>query len=283
MALRLDEPEAGLLLDPFGGQADLRGGVIRVLHEHSFRDDATRILRAARYESRFGFEIEPQTLAWLRRDAEWLHAISGARLHHEFSRIFHEETPERPLSRLDVIGALSAIHPALAFGPEQVQALAWLRAEHPHNLLAACWPLLVLPKNEADAAVVAHRLALTTAQRIAVEAVPEISRLGDHLSAPSVRPSEVAAMLEQFPIAALWASAAVGSGLIRERMVAFLTKTRYVKCALRGDDVIALGVRRGPEIGEVLRRLRAAKLDGGVRTRRDEEGFVRDLLAGAQR
>src|SRR5581483_12290539 len=66
MALRLTEPP-GELLDPFGGVADIEARLVRVLHEGSFRDDATRMLRACRYAARFGFALEPVTLALLRR------------------------------------------------------------------------------------------------------------------------------------------------------------------------------------------------------------------------
>ena len=67
LALPLDPP-GGPLLDPHGGQADLQAGLIRVLHERSFTDDPTRIFRAARYAARFGFTVEPHTLALLQAE-----------------------------------------------------------------------------------------------------------------------------------------------------------------------------------------------------------------------
>src|SRR3972149_3796985 len=70
---------AGTLIDPFHGETDLEAGLLRVLHAASFRDDATRILRGARYEARLGFRFEPQTLRWLRRDVRYLAKISGPR------------------------------------------------------------------------------------------------------------------------------------------------------------------------------------------------------------
>ena len=68
LALALCGPERGRLLDPFGGWADLRRGLVRVLHPRSFIDDATRILRAVRYAVRLGFRLESETLALLRRE-----------------------------------------------------------------------------------------------------------------------------------------------------------------------------------------------------------------------
>ena len=57
MAFALNGNAVGRLLDPAGGRANLDAGLIRVLHDASFQDDATRILRAARYEARLGFRI----------------------------------------------------------------------------------------------------------------------------------------------------------------------------------------------------------------------------------
>ncbi len=87
LALRLSSPRRGEIIDPTGGRRDLDARLIRVLHEHSFQDDATRILRGFRYATRLGFEIEPETLACIDRDLRYLDTISGARLHHEFARI----------------------------------------------------------------------------------------------------------------------------------------------------------------------------------------------------
>ena len=49
----------GELIDSLAGQADLRAGLVRVLHERSFQDDATRMLRAARYAARRPVHLRP--------------------------------------------------------------------------------------------------------------------------------------------------------------------------------------------------------------------------------
>jgi tRNA nucleotidyltransferase (CCA-adding enzyme) len=281
MALRLDGPDAGALLDPLDGEADLHAGLIRVLHEGSFQDDATRILRAARYRARFRFQMEPKTLAWLRHDTSCLQAISGARLHREFARLFREAEPEGALALLEETGALAAIHPGLCFPPERSAALGWLRSAHPQGLATACWPLLAAAATPGQASGAAGRVALTKTQALAVEAMPRLRELVGVLKSPLLSRSDLVDMLAPFPVSALWAFAAIEGGLARDRCLDYLERARHLKPALRGDDVIALGVTRGPEVGEALRRLRTAKLNGEVKTRRDEERFVRSLLAGA--
>ena len=58
MAIGLPGDDLGHLYDPLGGLADLEAGLIRVLHERSFLDDPTRLLRAVRYEARLGFRMD---------------------------------------------------------------------------------------------------------------------------------------------------------------------------------------------------------------------------------
>ena len=115
MALSLS-PAAGGLIDPLGGLDDLEAGVIRALHPGSFVDDPTRILRAVRYEQRFGFRIDGATLAYMAEAVSggYMDAVSGDRWRHELERILEEANPGPPLLRAAELGLLAGLHPALA-------------------------------------------------------------------------------------------------------------------------------------------------------------------------
>ncbi|HEU4760449.1 MAG TPA: hypothetical protein VFT91_10785 [Dehalococcoidia bacterium] len=281
-ALPLTGPRRGHLVDPAGGRADLEAGLLRVLHERSFVDDATRILRAARYELRFGFRLGERTLAWLKRDAAYLATISGARLRQELARIFAEREPEPALLRLDHLGALTAVHPSLTFDAEQAAALARLRSldrDVPH---AAAWALLAWALDEGQAAALAGRLALTRPQAQALCALPRLRALAPDLVGPDLRTSQAVEALSPYPAPAVWAlAAATSSDIVRDRCLAYLRHFRYAKSSLDGHALLALGVAPGPAIGDVLRRLKVAKLDGEVKSRRDEERLVRSLLSSS--
>ena len=284
LALPLTGPRRGELLDPCGGRADLEAGLVRILHEHSFVDDATRILRAVRYELRFGFRLEERTLAWLRRDARYLETISGARIRQELSRIFEEQEPERALRRLQELGALAQVHPSLSFDDDRARAFALLRRLAPEATPAAYWPLLVWALDVGEVAALAGRLALTKAQSQAVCALPRLRRLEEALSSPGLKPSVVVETLSPYPPAALWAlAAATRSEAVRERCRDYLRRWRYVKTSVDGHALLRLGMPAGPQVGEMLRRLKVAKLDGDVRSRRDEERLVGSLLASSFR
>ena len=113
LALCLNPDRWGKLLDFWGGMPDLQAKLVRVLHSLSFVDDPTRILRAVRYEQRFGFHIEPRTMELLRDALDLLDRVTPTRIRHELERILEEETPEKALLRLDELGILRRIYPAL--------------------------------------------------------------------------------------------------------------------------------------------------------------------------
>ena len=113
MAISLNSDNYGELIDLYGGLDDLNSKNIRILHNNSFTDDATRIWRAVRYEQRLGFHIEPETLSLLKRDIPLMKTVGGYRLRRELELLLKEKEPEKALLRADELGALAALHPSL--------------------------------------------------------------------------------------------------------------------------------------------------------------------------
>ncbi|MBI5240818.1 MAG: CCA tRNA nucleotidyltransferase [Elusimicrobia bacterium] len=115
MALRLEPEGAGELVDPYGGLRDLEAGTLRVLHPASFRDDPTRVFRAARFLCRLGLKPAPGLRAMARESL--LRGIAAKLSRHrvaqEFLRILAEDRPEPPLRLLRSWGYLDLVHPRL--------------------------------------------------------------------------------------------------------------------------------------------------------------------------
>ncbi len=276
IALGLTGEYRSAIIDPFGGRADLQAKLLRVLHEASFQDDSTRILRSARYESRLEFRLEPRTLRWLRRDVRYLDAISAARIRQEIIRTLREPEPEGILLRLQSLGALRPIHPALSFDRRRAAAFARIRDIDGASAVAYL-ALLSWPLSRTEASALASRLALTRRETDAVRAAPIARAMTDRLSR-RVKPSRAVEALSTLPTPAAWAMAAAGPVHTKELALCYLRRWRHVKPSLDGHDLLAMGATEGPRLGEVLRRLKAAKLDGEVRTRRDEQRLARRLL-----
>ena len=186
LAIRLSPGPLGDLLDFYGGEQDLRDGVIRVLHSLSFIDDPTRILRAVRLEQRLGFTIEPRTEELIEGALPLLDRVSGDRIRHELALILAEPQPLPMLARLHGLGVLSRIHPQLVVD-DWVRAFYALRyaREHPpwpsladfDNWMLTTFSLLTsrLPPDELERLgrrLMFRRLHLTTCKTPAPRRVP---------------------------------------------------------------------------------------------------------------
>jgi tRNA nucleotidyltransferase (CCA-adding enzyme) len=276
LALGLTGEQAGRLLDPHSGQRDLSARRLRVLHDGSFQDDATRILRGLRYEGRLEFRLEAGTQRLLRRDLSYLDTISGARLRRELLAILAEDRSERILARAQALGVLAALHPALSFDQRRAAAFAAARARPlaPSPEVYLC--LLVAKATPAQVEGALLRLALHGAWERALRDSLRLREAASRLAAPGLRPSEVVAVLEPFSAAAIAAHALLEPpGVERRRLGQYLEHWRYQRPALRGQDLQALGIAPGPAMGQILARLRAARLDGEARRREDEVRLVR--------
>ncbi|MBI2682528.1 MAG: CCA tRNA nucleotidyltransferase [Acidobacteriales bacterium] len=112
----------GLLMDPLnndqvldfvGGQADLRAGIVRAIGEPNrrFTEDKLRMMRAVRFAARFGYAIEPKTLAAIQALAPQIHQVSRERVRDELTRMLTEGRARRALELLDESRLLHEVLP----------------------------------------------------------------------------------------------------------------------------------------------------------------------------
>jgi poly(A) polymerase len=112
----LMRPDSGEILDYVGGQADLKAGVVRAIGEpdRRFAEDKLRMMRAVRFAARFGYTIEPATLASIRRHAPDVLQVSGERLRDELTKLLTEGSARRGFELLDESGLLQVVLPEIA-------------------------------------------------------------------------------------------------------------------------------------------------------------------------
>ena len=284
MAVSLSEDTWGDLFDPQGGSGDLREGTLRILHPGSFREDATRILRAARYASRLSFELSPETKDALLASVGFISKISPARMRDELERIFLEPDAASALGLLSGWRALSAVSPALEY-----EADAWsLYSERTHGLsergrISVGYAILGAGMSVPESTSVAARLMPEARARRALrDSAGLIARIeGDEFEGAAN--SAVAEALDALSeLSVIGCAIARAGSPIGGRLEEYLRVLRPLRTILTGDDIIALGVPRGPEVGRFQRRLRGARQDGLVGSREEEEAFVRDRLKASQ-
>jgi tRNA nucleotidyltransferase (CCA-adding enzyme) len=279
MAISLAANDYGELIDPYQGRNDLEHRLVRVLHPKSFTDDATRILRGVCYEQRFGFELEPETARLLNRDIPMLDTISGDRIRHELEHIFEEKRPELVIKRLGDLGVLDRLSPSL-------RGDGWIagkfddarRLKKPNQLPSLYFCLLIYSFSEKDIEQFLARLNIPAKLSRAMRDTLHLKTSLPTMDKPSLKPSEIYYLLREYePVAIQVNAIASESSTIHRHLQLFLTKLRYVRTALDGEELKKLGISAGPEMGKILEVLHKAKLDGEVRTKADEKKLALSL------
>ncbi len=275
LAICLDPDRFGQLLDPFGGEADLQRGLLRVLHSLSFIEDPTRIMRAARLEQRFGFQIEARTAELIDDALEMLARVSGERVRTELYLIFQEREPAKALARLNELGVLRVLQPRWQFTD-------WHAAKF--RAAAVSKPLIALGLAtfglDADTvAKLAKRLALSNADTETLAHVAELSAHAAQLGAPQLKPSAATHLLEPHSNDALAIfTLATDDARARARVETYRATWQQIAPELSGDDLKRMGIPPGPPYRAILTRLRDARLDGEIATRAAEEELVRQMV-----
>jgi tRNA nucleotidyltransferase (CCA-adding enzyme) len=281
MAVHLNPPRYGELLDPMGGESDLEHKIIRILHPKSFIDDATRILRALRYEQRLGFHLEQSTEELMCRNTSMLNTVSGDRIRHELNLILREKQPEKVLGRADGLGVLAEIHPSLKGNGWLAEKFEQARSFSPSPPPSAVYlSLATYHFTETDCKHLINRLKIPRKTALILRDTLRLKMNLDALTQPELPPSLIHQLLRGYsPQAILVSAITTDSDVIRRRLRLYLDKLCQVKTSLDGKALKELGVPEGAELGELLQALRNAKLNGIVDTREEELNLVRQWLS----
>jgi len=234
-----------------GALDDLAAGLLRVLHEESFNDDPTRLVRLARYAERLGFAVEART-ADLAASCNF-EALSAARLGAELRRVLQEPAPAVVLSRLPLGFDADLAARALALAPPG--------ADRDLIMLAACASLPAIEATSAERAVLEGNAA-------------SLARLMQ----AAARPSELAHLLRAERCERVALAGACGAS---DAARLWLDELRHLRLEIGGEDLIAAGIPPGPELGALLEATLSARLDGELERGREAE--LRFALASAPR
>lgn len=274
-------PERGLL-DPFEGLADLRDGVLRVLHRASFVDDPTRLIRAVRFAARLGYHLEPLTgqLLETARDEGYFELLTAERQRNELRRMLKELRPAKGLALLQAYRLLARFHPALVWNAPLDRAFSRLESAinrpQPYEYLAALLPL----QGASTASDIIKRLNFAGLE---AQIPPQVARLwSDVLPAlhPPLKNSQLDSLFKSYRSESLKLfEILLPVGEPRELIGRYRQEVRGRSPHLTGDYLLELGVPPGPRFKVLLAALRAAVLDGEVLGREAEAAFLKKRLA----
>ncbi len=296
MAVAINQRSFGDLVDFFGGREDLQQGLIRVLHNLSFIEDPTRILRAVRFEQRYGFRIEPQTLKFLHEAVRQnvLGKVSPDRIWEELKHIMVEKEAGRMLQRLEKLKVWDFVFPGVNYWEvdpvlKELQQSMEIISEWGLMEPAEKWLpyfIAVLHWTKAPAArKICEKYNLSKRQTEKVLAALEGWRRAVAMiwKAPQdVKISQLAKVLIKMPRESYpMLMAILEEDWIKVRFRQILLAIQGSRPIINGKYIKSLGYPPGPIYREVLDALWCERLDGNVTTEEEEKAFVQRYLSRA--
>ena len=260
---------SGELIDLHHGQKDLESGQLRLLHGTSVQDDPTRVIRAARYAARLGFQLAEESREQIRSTvAQWPWAwrqgdaalsappALATRLRMELERLLEREPWPQALDLLEQWEALPLLDVQLQQDPRRTERLRWAR-----RLGLPLMPALLL--GAVDPVAVAQRLQIPGKQQQWLLQCGEIRHwLVETPPSLQASPSSWSKALEQQG----WLPEAVALAVtLRPQqwkpLLRWWGRWRRIQAPQTARDLIAAGWQPGPAIGQELRRQRSAAQD----------------------
>ncbi len=292
LAISLTRDKFGELIDFFGGYRDIKDKVIRVLHNLSFIEDPTRIIRAIRFSVKLGFRIG-KTTDFLLRDAvrrSFIRKVEGSRVYKELKLLFSEKNPARSVEKLNKYGIIKSLFGyKLSDDTREIirevdRVISWFSLDQPGKKIKGYLLFIIAlteklgwdelknlvdffkpPKDEERIILWVKKkegLILGELERKANEGIP-LSTIYDLFSN---LPYEIP----------LYLMARTSSMSVKDAIRRFIEKGESISPSLSGRDLIEMGYKEGPIIGEIMRSLKRAVLDGEVKGREEEKRWVRE-------
>jgi tRNA nucleotidyltransferase (CCA-adding enzyme) len=289
LAIRLDRAHFGEVRDDFGALEDLERGIVRVLHPRSFQDDPTRLLRAVRYEQRYGFRIAPDTLALIPEARGLIARLSGQRVRRELDLILDEAEVLAALRRLAQLNLLRQIHPTLPGDKTSLSIIPSATSAPPievqrGSLRNLRWLVWLIGLTATEIRSIETRLHFTAALTESLLAASKLNR--GRRSLTRRRASQCTDQLGRLPILAVQAAYLASREPESTRILKeYIVNWRHVRPTVSGHDLKRLGIPPGPAYERILRGLRHAWLDGVIKDpeaeRRQLESMVRRIPSAA--
>jgi tRNA nucleotidyltransferase (CCA-adding enzyme) len=289
LAVRLNPGAFGELIDFFGAQRDIKERVLRILHSLSFVEDPSRILRAMRFERRFGFAIGRHTQNLIRNAVrlDLIARLPKPRLFGDLVLILKEEEPIGILKRLSHFGIGPSLHPKITLDRSQIalleetsEILVWfslLFLEEKVERWAVLFLSLLTPLDAEEAKRYVTALGagrrIRYWVRICKDEMDDITRR--LLSARVVSRKFIYDCLKPLPNEViLYLMAKARSNDIKRYISLYFTQLKDVRPHVTGKDLEDLGYQPGPLFKQILDEVLEHKFMGELRTKADEMSFV---------
>lgn len=272
LALPLRKKGWGEVVNILDGIDDLHNRQIRALHEKSFQDDPTRLLRAVRLKNRLGFHFEEKTSVWLRRDWDYLRLVSPARRLKEWQLLCAEKEPGAILDDIFCLGGWEVFMGGIPYQSALVRKLDHTPLPREGRGFRVWFFCLVslLGQSAHILPEISAYWGLPQKDSAGIAAVLRVYAETDKIGALPRRC--VYRQMQDLPVEGVYY-------LFREILSngdgewdGFYSEVQSARMPLSGRDLLALGFERGPALGRLLRRLEESYEKGDFDQR--EEGLI---------
>jgi len=297
LAIQLNPSRFGILIDFFTAQRDIKEKVIRVLHNLSLVEDPTRVLRAIRFEQRFGFSIGKLTVNLIDNAVkmDFFRRLSGRRVFSELRQILEEENPTPAIVRMHEFDLLKFIHPSIDLDKVLIdmfnsvkKVLSWhdlLFLEESYMKWAVYFLALIRTCDPDTTRQICERFELAPRHRSLLtrdrfEADRCLARLERHPPAGNSRLYQALSGFKTELI--LYMMAATRKETVKRSISHYFTRLRNIRPAISGKDLKTLGLPPGPAYRHILQAVLDAKLNGQIKNKNDEFRFAESMVADAR-
>jgi len=293
LAVSLNKNSFGELFDFFEGRKDLEVKNIRILYNTSFIDDPTRILRAIRYEQRYGFELEERTFELMSEVLEdkYLDRISGGRIRYELKRSINEKNALGIFLRMGELNIFKALFCRTYFTPllenklrNFFEFLPWIRTYYSHvkhfSSLYALFYLLLEYYQEEDMFKIAERYSIKKKNINEMSVLSKRVELIAKFVNKEMKFSDIYSIVEGISPEGM---AYIGSYFDengREYFKEYLRTRKRVKLRfVSGKKLVhEYGIKDGDTIQEIISLTVKKYLDGEIKNAEDEKIFLENSI-----
>ncbi len=290
MVISLNPKNFGKLKDLFNGLQDLRSKTIKVLHSLSFIEDPTRAFRAVRLCEKLKFKLSSVTekLIKIAINQGAFENLSGNRLWEEFSYILELPEPYSSMEKLEVLGLLKVLHPSIKlnkkiedFFSKTKEILDWAKIE---KINVKYWQILYLLSlsinlKEEDLYKISLRLNLNKIEEEILRSAKNKGKEIFYKLKKAIIPSDIFKALRNYKeIYLFWALIEIGEEDIKEKIKDYIKKYSKIKTEIGGKDLIERGIKPSSQLGDALEETLFAKIDGKVKTKKEELKFALSIL-----
>lgn len=292
MSISLSEDDWGTLTDNYGGRADLKDRLLKVLHNLSFVEDPSRVLRGIRLEQRLNMRFEDNTMRLLKSAVKGglLELLSTTRIRAELESDAKESGFRKIVARMQELGVWESLFPGVTVTDNAVKRLRMMAhyipqmKKHGIDFKGMEWIVkmaIVLTDSKPEVRFsVMDRMSLNPNERDNLTKCftqwPNVEKFCS--SRKNVKNSEVYMFLKDYgSVPVLYWITCLKSPASRRLLAEHMELWMSYKGVLTGKDLQAMGLK-GKAIGDALSTIKLAIIDGEISSHEDEVKYVREKI-----